>query len=230
MRPPLAVFEVDGTLVDSREAIQAAMTRGFEGAGLAPPPYAQTRRVVGLSLPEGLRTLAPGVDPPTLVRLADAYRAAWIDMHADPAFHEPLYPGAADLLAHLAATGWRLSMATGKSRRGVETIVRMHGWEGLFASTHCADDGPGKPDPAMLNAALSAAGAAPADTVMIGDTAFDMGMARAAGVRALGVTWGFHTEAEVQAGGADRVFGGFAELTCELDRFAASKAAARTPI
>ena len=226
----LAVFDIDGTLVDSRETIQAAMTRGFEGADLAPPAYAETRRVVGLSLPQGLRILSPDIDPPTLERLAAGYRAAWIDMHADPAFHEPLYAGAAELLAHLHATGWRLSMATGKSRRGVETIVRMHGWEGLFASTHCADDGPGKPDPAMLNAALAAAGSTPGDAVMIGDTGFDMAMARAVGVRALGVTWGFHTEAEVRAGGADHVCDDFVELARELDRFAASKAGAPAPI
>ncbi|MBE7217465.1 MAG: HAD-IA family hydrolase [Caulobacteraceae bacterium] len=230
MSAPLAVFDVDGTLVDSREAIQAAMTRGFGGAGLSPPPYADTRRIVGLSLPEALRTLAPALDAAALDRVADAYRTAWRDMHADPGFHEPLYPGAADLLEHLSAAGWRLAMATGKSRRGVETIVRMHHWEDVFASTHCADDGPGKPHPAMLEAALAAAGARPRDAVMIGDTAFDMHMARAAGVRAVGVTWGFHTAREVEAGGADHISSDFADLRAELGRFAASKRGATAPI
>ena len=226
----LAVFDVDGTLVDSRQAIQAAMVRAFEGEGLAPPPYDETRRIVGLSLAEAMAVLRPGAEPAGLARLVEGYKAAWVRLHADPAFHEPLYPGAADLLAHLAAAGWRLSMATGKSRRGVEAVLGAHGWSGLFASTHCADDGPGKPHPAMLHAALAAAGAEPAEAVMIGDTGFDMAMARAAGVRALGVAWGFHTAAEVLAGGADHLSRSSPELEAELDRFAASTRAGALPI
>ena len=227
---PLAVFDVDGTLVDSRASIQAAMSRAFEGAGLAPPAYEATRRIVGLSLPQAMASIAPEADAALQARLVDGYRAAWGELHAAPGFHEPLYPGASDLLAHLAADGWRLAMATGKGRRGVDVVIRMHGWEGVFASTHCADDGPGKPHPAMLHAALEAAGAAPADAVMIGDTAFDMAMARAADVRALGVGWGFHTEAEVRDGGADQLSRDFSDLTAELDRFAASTRRAPVPI
>jgi phosphoglycolate phosphatase len=113
-------------------------------------------------------------------------------------------------------------MATGKSRRGVETIVRMHGWADLFDSTHCADDGPGKPDPAMLVEAMRVLSADRAETVMIGDTAHDILMARAAGVRSIGVTWGFHTAAEVAAAGADEVVETWPALDAALDRFAAA--------
>ena len=151
-------------------------------------------------------------------------------MHADPGFREPLYPGAADLLARLATSGWRLSMATGKSRRGVEAVLEAHGWAGLFVSTHCADDGPGKPHPAMLRAALRASGVRPSHAVMVGDTAFDMAMACAADVRAVGVSWGFHTAEEVLAGGADQLSRDFAELGAELDRFAASIRQGALPI
>ena len=219
---PLAVFDVDGTLVDSRETIQAAMVRAFEAEGLAAPAYDSTRRIVGLSLPEAMRVLVPGADAGGLDRLVESYKSAWIALHADPAFMEPLYPGAADLLSRLAATGWRLALATGKSRRGVEAVVRAQGWETVFASTHCADDGPGKPHPAMLEAALAVSGVKPGQAVMIGDTAFDMAMARSAGVRALGVAWGFHTEAEVWDGGADHLSRDFTDVATELDRFAAS--------
>ena len=100
-------------------------------------------------------------------------------------------------------------------------VITMHGWADLFDSTHCADDGPGKPHPAMLQCAMKALGAEPACTVMVGDTAHDIGMARAAGVRAVGVTWGFHTRAEIEAAGADAVAETFEALSAELDRFAA---------
>lgn len=221
---PLAVWDVDGTLVDSRASIQEAMAAAFTAEDLHPPPYDATRRIVGLSLPEAVRTLAPELDADRLERLTQAYKDGWVEMHARTGFHEPLYPGAAALLERLRAQGWRLAMATGKSRRGVEAVVALHGWADVFGSTHCADDGPGKPHPAMLRAAMAAAAAEPRDTVMIGDTAFDMAMARAAGVRALGVAWGFHTADEVRAGGADHLAADMAELGAELDRFARARA------
>ena len=139
-----------------------------------------------------------------------------------PGFVEPLYDGAAELLDRLKAEGWRIAMATGKSRRGVDMIMAMHGWADLFDTTHCADDGPGKPHPAMLLGAMEALGAEPACTVMIGDTAHDIRMAKAAGVSSVGVTWGFHTREEIEAAQADWVADTFAELSAELDRFAAS--------
>lgn len=221
---PLAVWDVDGTLVDSRASIQAAMGAAFHAEGLAPPPYDATRRIVGLSLPDAMDAMAPEADAAKLARLTQAYKDAWVEMHARPGFHEPLYPGAAALLERLRAEGWRLAMATGKSRRGVEAVLAMHGWADVFGSTHCADDGPGKPHAAMLRAAMAAAGADPADTVMIGDTSFDMVMARAAGARAQGVAWGFHTSDEVRAGGAEHVAADMAELGAELDRFARVRA------
>ena len=221
---PLAVWDVDGTLVDSRRSIQQAMTAAFQAENLAAPPYDATRRIVGLSLPEAVSTLAPDLPADRLARLTQAYKDAWVEMHARPGFQEPLYPGAAALLERLRAEGWQLAMATGKSRRGVEAVVAMHGWADVFASTHCADDGPGKPHPAMLHAALAALGAQGADTVMIGDTSFDMAMAQAAGARAQGVAWGFHTPDEVRAGGAVHVAADMEELGAELDRFARARA------
>jgi phosphoglycolate phosphatase len=215
----LAVFDVDGTLVDSRAILKAASDAAFTALGLTPPPYDQLRQIVGLSLREGLAQLAPREE--VVDQLVAYYKSSFGDLHRRPGFVEPLYPGAAELLARLKGEGWRIAMATGKSRRGVDTIVAMHGWADLFDSTHCADDGPGKPHPAMLQGAIAALGAEPGCTVMIGDTAHDIRMARAAGVRAVGVTWGFHTRPEIEASGADVVVDTFEELGTELDRFAA---------
>jgi phosphoglycolate phosphatase len=220
-RPRLVVFDVDGTLVDSRAILKQTADAAFRAIGLAPPSYDQLRQIVGLSLREGLAQLAPGLDDPQVDALIENYRQSFSAYRRDPAWKEPLYPGAAELLARLKADGWRIAMATGKSRRGVEAIVEMHGWADLFESTHCADDGPGKPHPAMLLAAMRALDATPAETVMVGDTSHDIRMAQAADVRALAVTWGFHTRAELEACGPDAVVDTFGELD-EVLRFTRS--------
>jgi phosphoglycolate phosphatase len=215
----LAVFDVDGTLVDSRTLIQQAMAAAFEHIGLAAPDYDSTRQIVGLNLQEALDALAPGLDQSGRQSLVKAYGEAFVAAHEESG--EPLYPGAAELLERLRGDGWLIAMATGKSRRGVERVIRTHNWADLFDSTHCADDGPGKPHPAMLVECMKVLATPPSMTVMIGDTAHDMRMARAAGVRAQGVAWGFHTAEEVADGGADHVALTFDDLGAELDRFGA---------
>lgn len=222
MSGKLAVFDVDGTLVDSRAVIYRAAVEGAAVVGLPEPPYEEVRKIVGLTLHEALRELAPTLTDAELADFVTAFQASFRAMHAEPGFVEPLYPGAGATLERLKRAGWRVAMATGKSRRGVETIVRMHGWADVFCSTHCADDGPGKPHPAMLLEALRASGAAAADAVMIGDTAHDMRMAVSAGVRPQGVAWGFHTADEVLAGGAAHVADDFDALNEALDRFASA--------
>ena len=217
----LAVWDVDGTLVDSRAVIFDAAKAVFAAMDLPTPDYEDVRQIVGLNLAEGLRLLLPGMGPEAVDRAVAGYKDAFQDMHRQPGFIEPLYEGAAECLERLRQDGWLIAMATGKSRRGVETIIRMHGWADLFDSTHCADDGPGKPHPDMLLQAMRALGCAPRQTIMIGDTAHDMRMARAAGVYAQGVSWGFHTGAEVLAGGADDVVDDFVSLNRRLDAFAA---------
>ena len=218
--PKLAVWDVDGTLVDSRALIFDTAKVMFEFMGLAPPVYEDVRQIVGLSLGVGLRQLLPMMPPEAIDRAVARYKAAFQDLHRRPGFMEPLYEGAAECLERLKQDGWLIAMATGKSRRGVDTIVRMHGWADLFDSTHCADDGPGKPHPAMLLEAMRALGCTPEQTIMIGDTAHDMRMAKAAGCYAQGVSWGFHTAAEVEAGGADHVAHDFPSLNRQLDWFA----------
>ena len=221
MMGPLVVWDVDGTLVDSRATIQAATEAGFRKAGCAPPCYDEIRQIVGLNLKDALDKLAPDLCADQRQALLEGYREHFWMLHGQPGFKEPLYEGAAETLDRLKAEGWRIAMATGKSRRGVDVIVNSHGWGELFASTHCADDGPGKPHPAMLIEAMRVMEARQEETVMVGDTCHDMAMARAAGVRALGVSWGFQTAEEVAAGGADHICHTWAELNAALDRFAA---------
>jgi phosphoglycolate phosphatase len=211
----LAVFDVDGTLVDSRRSIGEAMAGAFSALGLEPPTYEDTRRIVGLSLVPAIQTLAPHLPPERYEDLAEAYRQAFIANRAK-GLEEPLYEGAAALVAQLRASGWALGIATGKSRHGVDRFLDTHGLRAQFDVAYCADDGPGKPDPHMLRLNMSALGASADLTIMIGDTSFDMAMARAAGAYAQGVSWGFHTVAEIADGGAHHIAHDMAELHAAL--------------
>ena len=214
--------------MDSRETIAACMAEGFAAQGLPRPTYDQTRRIVGLTLLTAVEVMTPGLDPATQAAVVESYKAAFQALHADASFREPLYAGAAELLDRLAAAGWRQAVATGKSRRGLDRVVEAHGWGERFVSLHCSDDGPGKPDPAMVLAALAATGTPAEGAVMIGDTSHDMRMGRAAGVRTLGVTWGFHTADELRESGADVVCDTWAELAAALDRVSARRPSSRT--
>jgi phosphoglycolate phosphatase len=178
------------------------MERAFVRAGLAAPDPRAVRRLAGLSLPVAIRQLAPGLGEEQRRAVSEYYKASYRARRAQGLIQEPLYEGIAELLAGLRADGWSLAVATGKSDRGLAACLARHGIADLFVSLQTADRHPSKPHPAMLEAALAEAGAAPHQAVMIGDTSFDMAMARNAGVRALGVAWGYHSPAELIASGA----------------------------
>ena len=217
MRARLAVFDCDGTLSDGQAAVCAAMERAFADCGVAAPPSHQVRRIVGLSLPVAVRHLAPGEEPGTHGRLVDAYKQAFFDARTQGQVHEPLFEGIALLLRSLHANGWQLGVATGKSDRGLDGCLTLHGVRDLFVTLQTADRHPSKPHPAMLEAAMAEAGAAAGDTVMVGDTTYDIEMARAAGVRAIGVAWGYHAPEELLAAGAEAVAATAAELQEMID-------------
>ena len=198
----LAVFDCDGTLVDGQADVCAAMDEAFAAAGLAAPDRHQTRRMVGLSLPEAMRRLLPAAEPEVHEALAAHYREAYRARRTAGMIDEPLFEGIAALLERLTGAGWLLGVATGKSDRGLAHCLSTHGIAGHFVTLQTADRHPSKPHPAMLQAAMAAVGAAPGDTAMIGDTAYDIAMARAAGVRGIGVSWGYHPAAELTATGA----------------------------
>lgn len=203
--PRLAIFDCDGTLVDSQADICAAMDTAFALAGLAPPDRLATRRVVGLSLVEAMRRLHPEGGHTAHAALAGHYRDAFRARREAGMLAEPLYEGIAGLVEDLAARGWLLGVATGKSDRGLAHVLANHGLTGHFVTLQTADRHPSKPHPSMIEAALDATGAARDATAMIGDTAYDMAMAKNAGVRALGVAWGYHDPHELEDAGAEAV-------------------------
>lgn len=202
----LAVFDCDGTLVDSQANICVAMEEAFRIADLPAPPRPAIRRIVGLSLVEAIRALLPHADDAQHRRMAADYKDAFFRLRTSGAMaEEPLFEGIGDVLRTLAAGGWTLGVATGKSDRGLAHILAHHDIADRFVTLQTADRHPSKPDPAMLLAAMDEAGATPQNSAMIGDTSFDMAMARAAGVRAVGVAWGYHDVRDLIDGGADVV-------------------------
>lgn len=217
MSTKLAVFDCDGTLVDGQAAVCSAMEQAFADCGLAAPPGNSVRRIVGLSLPVAMRTLAPDVDPADHTRLVDAYRQAFFEARKQGRVAEPLFEGIEPVLRALHGRGWLLGVATGKSDRGLEICLTLHGVRDLFTTLQTADRHPSKPHPAMLHAAMAEAGADVARTVMIGDTTYDIEMARTAGVRSLGVSWGYHAREELLTAGAASVAGDARELEELID-------------
>jgi phosphoglycolate phosphatase len=201
----LAVFDCDGTLIDGQAAVCNAMDAAFAAHGLPSPDHHLVRRSVGLSLPQAVRSLLPEANEALWHEIDLAYRNAFRAAREAGQLIEPLYAGVRELLDDLRDAGWLLAVATGKSDRGLEHCLATHGLSSHFISLQTADRHPSKPHPAMLEAAQFDAGAGADGTVMIGDTAYDMLMAVNAGVRALGVDWGYHTAAELAEAGAEVV-------------------------
>jgi phosphoglycolate phosphatase len=176
--------------------------------GIADPGPAAIRRIIGLGLSEAMAVLFPQESPTRRLELIERYRVHFLERD-DTAM--PLFPGVVDGLNDLARRGYLLAVATGKSRRGLDRVLDETGTRGLFVATRCADEAFSKPHPQMLDDILGVTGMQRARTLMVGDTVYDMQMARNAGVGGLGVSYGVHARDELLANGA---------LAC-LDSFAA---------
>ena len=207
------IFDCDGTLVDSAHNVIACMRAAFDGAGLTVPPDLDIRRSIGLNPDVAVRHLAgiPLTDS-QLDQIVNGYKQAFFHRRLQSDHHEPLFDGVREVLDHFASRNIAMAVATGKSMRGVNAVIEQHGLDGYFSSLQTPDHNPGKPHPQMLEKAMLAAGALPERTFMIGDTSFDMTLAKNAGCRAIGVTWGYHDDAELRESGAERLIDRFDEL------------------
>ena len=215
----LIIFDCDGTLVDSQNAIFGAMTHAFGGLGLLAPTRPEVLGVVGLSLPEAFRVLAPDLQETTRAELATRYKGAFPQTGLPAIARDPLFPGCKAAIERLAACeGVVLGIATGKSVRGVHRLFDEQGWHPLFATVQTADDNPSKPHPSMVDRAIAETGASRAQTVMIGDTTYDIDMGRNARVKTIAVSWGYHALADLVAAGADATVDGFGDLDAAIDR------------
>ena len=198
----LAIFDCDGTLVDSGATIHTALRSTFDSHGIECPSRDITKKVIGLSLEEAMAALVPDGDR---VGLSRTYRDAFMSMRGAGQVEEPLFDGIVDLLDAMESDGWLLGIATGKSERGLKHCLDGHGLLDRFVTLQTADRHPSKPHPAMALSAMAEAGTGPERTIFIGDTGWDMGCARGAGVGAIGAGWGYHDADELIAQGAHAV-------------------------
>lgn len=198
----LAIFDCDGTLVDSGATIHRALGAAFEQHGLDLPPAEISRKVIGLSLTEAMRALLPDASDDLHRQLAEDYKRAFWNLRAAGEVEEPLFDGVIELLDALEADKWLLAVATGKSDRGLRHCLEQHGVHGRFVSLQTADRHPSKPHPSMVSLAIAEAGAEPGTSIVIGDTSFDMEMAVNAGARGIGAGWGYHEPRELLEAGA----------------------------
>ncbi|WP_416896660.1 MAG: HAD-IA family hydrolase [Minwuia sp.] len=199
----LVIFDCDGTLVDSQHGIVRSMQQAFLSFGLIAPQPEAVKRVVGLSLDHAVSTLAPELGSSDVSQVAGTYKALFSELRRGGDLPEPAFPGVLDAVAELERRGYLLGVATGKSRRGLFAVVERLGLDGRFVTLQTADDVmAGKPAPDMCLQACAEAGVDPADAVVIGDTTYDIAMALSARAGAIGVAWGYHPPAELQAEGA----------------------------
>lgn len=211
MQKNLLLFDIDGTLVDSGDIIFEALLRTLTAFHFPVPARARALKVVGLSLFEAFHDLTGDTDQS--VAMADHYKGLFGALRASGKYPEPLYPDAEKIVQYVRALPDAvLGIATGKSRRGVDHLLARLDWQDWFATIQTADHAPSKPHPAMILQAMAEAGTAANRTVMIGDSVHDMRMAKAAGVAALGVAWGFHAPDDLRQAGAHIVVERFADI------------------
>ena len=205
----LVVFDMDGTLIDSQDVIVASMGKAFGQMGRPTPSRQDILSIVGLSLPQAIARLAPEFSDAALDEAVVRYKQAFVETRAaNGGTPSPLYHGAIEVLDRLAAQDETLlGVATGKSRRGLDHVFAAHDRRRYFQTAQTADDHPSKPHPSMTETALSDTGVSAADAVMIGDTSFDMEMARAASVAGVGVSWGYHDRSALR------------DASCVIDAF-----------
>jgi phosphoglycolate phosphatase len=225
-RRKLVIFDCDGTLVDSQHMICAAMQQAYADHRIDCPPREKLLSIVGLSLAESFQRLSDGANGFPVETMVERYKAAFFAMRQAREVLEPLYPGAREAVEELAACkDTLLGIATGKSQRGVRMVLGHYDLLQHFSTIKTADDAPSKPHPGMVLAAMREADASAADTIVVGDTTYDIEMARAAGARAIGVSWGYHPVADLHAAGAHDVINEFGLLRGALDRIFADVAA-----
>ncbi len=197
--------------------IVGAMKSAFQSQGIEAPSSEDVRSVIGLSLDRAIEVLSGNDDPAGKASLCNAYKESFVALRDDETHSEPLFGGARKFLQELSKRDdMLLGVATGKSRRGVDVLFEREDLHRYFVTIQTADKSPSKPHPDMIERAMTETGVGPDHTFMIGDTSFDMEMARNAEVRALGVAWGYHRIDALVSAGAHSIAHSFEELETHM--------------
>jgi len=209
----LIVFDWDGTLMDSEVKIVRCMQAAAMDVGIADPGAAAIRNIIGLGLSEAMEALFPSADRGARSELVARYRTHFLELDATDM---PLFPGVVEGLSDLSRQGYLLAIATGKARRGLDRVLDETGIRHLFVSSRCADEAFSKPHPRMLEEILNETGTETRRAIMVGDTEYDMQMARNASVSALGVSYGVHARERLLESGALACVDSFQEVCAWL--------------
>ncbi|MGL6158897.1 HAD-IA family hydrolase [Microbulbifer sp.] len=205
----LVILDWDGTVCNSEARIVSCMQRAAEGVGLPVPAAGAVGNIIGLGLPEAVGILFPEVADDQRQRLRERYSEEWLAARSEPL---PLFDGVLSTFDSLLGAGHQLAVATGKSRRGLEREFRELGLGPMFVASRCADETASKPDPRMLRELLVETGCPVEEAVMVGDTVYDLNMAAAMDMAAIGVSYGVHDRERLQACGPRAVIDRFPEL------------------
>jgi phosphoglycolate phosphatase len=214
----LAAFDVDGTLVDSAGSIVAGVLACWDGCGFPAPDPVLVRRIIGLPWEESVEALLPGAGEAEFARIRAYHDEVARGLRTRPARHECLFSGVHETLDALEDEGFLLSIITSRPLKRLQELLDNHGLAGRFMVLKTTDHGPGKPAPDLMLQTLAEIGVDRDATVMVGDTIFDMAMARSAGTAAIGVSWGVHEAHELHDAGADQVVDEFHELPAVILR------------
>lgn len=222
----LIVFDWDGTLMDSQARIVDCLQAAFADLGRPVPSRAAAADVIGLGLDEAMARLWPEAGPDERQLVAGHYRRHFLGGHPTAS---ALFPDARETLEWLRGAGYLLAVATGKSRRGLDQSLDESGLRDLFHATRCADETLSKPHPQMLLELMDELGVAPAATLMVGDTEYDLLMAANAGAGALAVCYGVHAPERLRALGPLGCLDGLAAIPAWLGTLAVSAAPTEPP-
>lgn len=203
------IFDWDGTLVDSAEYIAECLHTASVSAGYPALSRKDYRNIIGLGMVEALNTLYPGIDKEGILAIRDVYSRQF---NSRPTTEAHIFPGITQLLRDLADNGVGRAVATGKSRRGLDNALDSTGLRAHFQHSRCADETRSKPDPKMLRELLAVCGLQPNEAVMVGDTSYDLEMARRIGMPAIGVDWGVHDHAVLSRHAPLQIVASVAEL------------------
>ena len=206
----LYIFDWDGTLCDSLDLIAESIKLSCQQLGLPARSEQERRSTIGLGLEEAMLTLYPDLSEQEINQLIESYRPAYTAGNKKKP--SKLYDGVLAALDELKAAGHQLAVATGKGRKGLERVLASLDMTDYFDFSRCGDETRSKPHPLMLNEIMEESGIPAELTIMTGDTDFDLLMARAASVMAVGVSYGAHPLHRMQAANPDRIVDHISEL------------------
>ena len=215
----MVIFDCDGTIVDSQRSLVDILQATFEHHDLPMPSRHKVLLGIGLELSVAIKRLAPKLDNLMINEICTTYRRYAKEYRKSDVMPEPLYPNAQEVIMTLHKNGWLLGIATGKSRQGLDYVLDNYNLGECFISKQTSDSAPGKPNPEMIYQAMQEGGVEKKNVIMVGDTTYDIDMAVNAGVKSVGVTWGYHDKEDLEKAGAYKTVDEFRDLLLYLEKY-----------